>query len=223
MLKLTYCKVTDNPERLNEYLKKTEKLDWRSCDISSLSIIFNELTRLAYDDVRYYYRVRTKHRMISAFTRFVAWALGTAGLLAPLLAAAQPGLSHLGGWGYPLLACAGSVLLFNRLFGSTKGHVRYVTAQLALEHRITLFHLDWSHWFGQHPSPLLREDKFEEVFKLFNDFVKDAYRIVQSETADWGLAVVADMEQLSTQLANKNTVSSTSGQQKSNIDTDPKR
>jgi hypothetical protein len=169
-------------------------------DLEALKTLFHELNILVYDDVLYYTRVRNKHRRISAITRFFSWVLGAAGLLVPLIIGANPDLKEYSGWGYPLLAAAGAILLVNRLFGSTKGHVRYVTAQLALEHLITVFNLRWMSWLssnaGKEPEAIDRI----KVFKLFNEFIQAAYKIVQDETTVWGIAVMQDLDAVGKQL-----------------------
>lgn len=186
--------------RLMHYLENTKGVDWGASGKTALGTVFNELAQLAYDDVRYYDKARKRHRRLSQFTRFVAWACGTAGLLAPPLAAIRPEFKDLAAYAYPALVVGGATLVFNRLFGSTKGHVRYVTAQLALEHRITRFHLQWSQWLAKHPEESLAQAQVDEVFQLFSDFAGDTYKIVQQETTAWGLAVIADMEEVGKQL-----------------------
>lgn len=216
-----FFKTADNPDRLKHYLQQTEKQDWKSTGLATLTTIFTELTRLAYDDVNYYIRVRKKHRKYSQLTRWSAWLFGSMGVLVPLL---PPSLIAIfpfkveASWGYPLLAVAGSLTLLNRILGSTQGHVRYVTAQLALEHRITRFHLSWSRWLAQHPDGTSKNSEIDEAFDLFRDFAIDAYKIVQNETVAWGVAVISDMELLNQQSASKSSRSGGAGQDHSATD-----
>lgn len=190
----------NDPQRLKSFLSEMHTVNWQDSELEALKNLFHKLNILVYDDVLYYTRVRNKHRRISAITRFFSWVLGAAGLLVPLVIGATPDLKEYSGWGYPLLAAAGAILLVNRLFGSTKGHVRYVTAQLALEHLITVFNLRWLSWLacnaGKQPEAIDRI----KVFKLFNDFIDAAYKIVQDETTVWGIAVMQDLEAVGKQL-----------------------
>ncbi len=45
-----------------------------------------------------------------------------------------------------LLTVAPAVLLCNRLFGATGGHIRYVQVQIGLGRLMTEFRLDWRQW-----------------------------------------------------------------------------
>lgn len=195
-------KRANNPERLKVYLDSTGKLGWGTNNLDALDIVFSELAKLVYEDVLYYERARKRHRFFSQSTRFLAWLSGTAGLLIPLITAAGPSSMPGTGWGYPLLAASGSLLLFNRGLGATSGHVRYAIAQFALENRITLFQLEWSAWRAKQtraPAPNEQTPSTTvtaEGIELFKAFVKETYLIVQKETTEWGAAIVADMERL---------------------------
>lgn len=189
-----------DPQRLKAFQDSLQKMEWKTESQQALERLFQQLSILIYDDVLYYTSVRNKHRKISAITRILAWALGTVGLLVPLVISADPSYQKYAGWGYPFLAGAGSVLLLNRLFGSTKGHVRYVTAQLALEHLIAVFNLRWLSWGANNTGNDLTAEARAEVFKLFNEFIDAAYKIVQDETTVWGIAIMQDLEAVAKQL-----------------------
>jgi hypothetical protein len=191
---------TNDPQRLKRFIAEMDKMRWDTNPLPALEQLFKELNTLVYDDVLYYIRVRNKHRRMSAVTRLLALILGSAGLLTPLVVSANPALNSYAGWGYPLLAAAGAVLLANRLFGSTKGHIRYATAQLALEHLIVQFNLRWLAWRASIAGKSIVETDRHGVFSLFNEFIDAAYKIVQEETTVWGTALMQDLESVSKQL-----------------------
>lgn len=193
-------KKRPDPQRLRTFLDQLKRNDGAPDERTAVNRLFQELTTLVYDDVLYYTKVRNKHRLVSTITRTLAWLLGTIGLLIPLITSAMPSLQPYAGWGYPFLAGAGGMLLLNRLFGSTKGHVRYVTAQLALEHLITIYNLRWLSWLANTPQKELSAEKRATAFKLFTEFVEAAYKIVQDETTVWGIAVMQDLEAVGKQL-----------------------
>ncbi|WP_273825588.1 SLATT domain-containing protein [Pseudomonas asplenii] len=200
---------TDNPKRLRSFLEnmKNKQSDFR--DLQALNTLFEELCTLIHDDVLYYERIRAKHRRISTATRLTAFVFGTLGVLAPLLSSVVSKPDNLAACGYPLFAIAGSALLFNRMFGATKGHVRYVTAHLALQNLITLFYIDWSSWKSQHPQGVLSDEDITSAFALFKKFVGDAGKLVQDETIAWGQAVMEDMESAANQLIGKGSSNAT--------------
>src|SRR5262249_45046279 len=116
----------EHPERLHRFLKAMDGTDWKKTD-DALECLFIALNGLVYPELVYYYRARRRQHWFSSITRGLAILLGTAGILAPLLAAANS--TFFAGWaayGYPLLASAAAMLLVNRHFGVTGGHIRFV-------------------------------------------------------------------------------------------------
>lgn len=179
----------EDPERLRLFLQHLENADWRGSSTASLESAFKALNDLIYHEVLFYYRARKKQRGFSIVTRGLAVLLGTCGVMVPLLAAADPLLfKPVAPYGYPLLVASGAVLLINRMFGATGGHIRYVTAQLELERIITKFRLAWLEWLSRDTMVSERATN-AEAFQLMNNFVDEAYRIIQEETNVWGKSV----------------------------------
>ena len=87
-----------------------------------MSALFLAVDGLAEAEVTYYYRRRGTRALISSITRFIAWLLGSIGLLLPLLAGtSSTTFKELGQFGYAFLATAASFLAANSLFGGTEG------------------------------------------------------------------------------------------------------
>lgn len=192
----------EDPDRLRRFLDELNNIDWRNQRQEAFTKTFNALNELIHHEVQFYYRARKKQRLFSVLTRGTAVVLGTIGVMIPLLAGAD---ATLFGWaspyGYPFLVAGGAALAINRMFGATGGHIRYVTVQLELERIITKFRLAWLAYLageGSKESSLVLNP-----FNIMNDFVDQAYRVIQEETIVWGKAVSAALQEQQAQLPTK--------------------
>jgi len=186
---------TEDPERLRRFISQLENLNWDS-STTALSFVYAALNDLVYHEVLFYYKARKKGRRISVWTRVLAVFFGTAGVMIPLLAAADNELfKPISPYGYPCLAAAAAWLAINRMFGATGGHIRYVTTQLELERIMTKFRLQWLEWCSRDTMTPGNPATPEQAFKLMNDFANDAYRVIQEETLSWGKSTTESMGQ----------------------------
>jgi hypothetical protein len=180
----------EDPERLRRFLNQLEHVDWRSSSATALEKVFSALNDLIYHEVMFYYKARKKQRVFSISTRALSVLFGSIGVIIPLLAAADPILfKSMAPYGYPLLVAAAAMLAVNRMFGATGGHIRYVTAQLELERIITKFRLKWLEWLSRDTMTVENRATPTQAFALLNEFVDDAYRVIQEETIVWGKSV----------------------------------
>lgn len=183
-------KRVEDPVRLEHFLAALRALSWENSQKSALLGIFDALDELAYQEVRYYYAARVLHRRVSFFTRALAFAFGSLGLLVPLLAAANPKLlGWMSPYGYLLLAASAAALAANRLFGATGGHIRFVSTQLELEQLLTGFRLERISWLAKHEAEKLSKEGTHEALQLFRNFVERFYRVLRSETTVWGRSI----------------------------------
>ena len=195
-------KRVEDPDRLKRFLEVLSPLDWQNAPKESLEKTFSALNDLVYHEILFYYRARKNRRKFSIITRGSAVLLGTLGVLSPLLAGADPDLfKHLAAYGYPLLAAAASMLLINRLFGATGGHIRYVTAQLELERALTTFRLEWAEWAAQTAQESLSTETRAQAFQLFRRFSDLSYNIIQEETNVWGKSVSEALQEYSNYIS----------------------
>ncbi|MDP3230771.1 MAG: SLATT domain-containing protein [Acidovorax sp.] len=179
----------EDPERLQRFLKALEHADWIGNQPLALESTFSALNDLVYHEILFYYGARKKQRIFSQITRGLSIFLGTTGVMIPLLAGADPEFfKPYAPYGYPLLVAAGSLLLVNRMFGATGGHIRYVTAQLELERLLTKFRLAWLE-----AVTAVRGDKRDllpdSAFRLMHAFIDDTFRVIQEETNVWGKSI----------------------------------
>jgi hypothetical protein len=180
----------EDPDRLRRFLSHLENADWRGSSFASLEKVYSALNDLVYHEVLFYYKARKKQRAFSILTRGLSVLFGTVGVMVPLLAAADPELFRsVAPYGYPLLVAAASLLAVNRMFGATGGHIRYVTAQLELERIITKFRLKWLEWLSRDTMTPGNPATVDQAFKLMNEFIDDAYCVIQDETTVWGKSV----------------------------------
>ena len=216
----------DEPTRLKEFFHTVNAKEWSDETIlENLNKIYIALNKLIQSDVEYYDARRKKQRGLSTFTRGGAFIFGTAGILAPLLQSANPALfNNFAAYGYPLLAIAGAFLVWNRLFGATGGHIRYVIAQFDLGLLITGFRLDWSEWLAHNTRLPPEKDQINKAFKLFHNFSDQAYQIVQEETKVWGKTISDVLEEYANSIGVKNiSEEKTAYQAKSNNPANEKR
>jgi len=195
----------EHPVRLEVFLRALRSVSWASeARLTSLNDIFIALNELIHHEVVFYYNARKRQRLWSVFTRGVAFALGTAGILAPLLAAADPPqFKEFGSYGYSLIAAAAATLVVNRLFGATGGHVRYVEAQFALEQLMTTLRLDWQHWLAKNTSIPADQLQVAEAFALLKTFSDASYKVITEETKIWGQGISSALEEYAKSLPSK--------------------
>lgn len=182
----------ESPKRIEAFRGAIQSLSWNAQNaMASLDALYAAVETLVETEIRYYHRRRSGMFYISAVCRWVAWICGSIGLLIPLIAAAKA--APAGGsssYGYVFLAIAASFLALNSLFGGTRGHVRFFSAQQNLERLSTTSRIDWCDY------ELRRTDTTEsraEGFALIKAFTQHLYEISGAETEEWGQAVLKEL------------------------------
>lgn len=200
----------EDPERLSRFLDALGT-NWQNDPKDQFDRLFNAVNELAHHEILFYYRARKKQRRFSIVTRGLAILFGTAGVMAPLLAGANPDIFK--GWsayGYPLLALAAAMIVINRLFGATGGHIRYVTAQLELERVLTTFRLDWSEWRARYSSVPDTDKLYADGFAVLRSFCNALYKTIQEETNVWGKSVSEALQEYASTIAAQRKLPGTS-------------
>lgn len=194
----------ETPDRMYRFLKTTGSLSWApESRQESLGKLEAGLVCLALDEAVFYYRRRRSSRILSHTLRALAWILGTAGILTPLLSTAISSRGPVSTWGYVLLAASAAMLAANSVFDGTHAHVRATKAQLSIEHLITEFHLTWNmilatnQDFGEQAR---KEDGVhpgvDAAFAALLAFARAMSGVVNDETGAWATGVVASLEEL---------------------------
>ncbi len=186
----------EDPRRVRRFRERTESLQWDAANAeSSLSELFAAVDDLAESEVRYYYRRRGTRALISSLARFLAWLLGSVGLLLPLLAGtAAPVFRDWGQYGYVFLAAAACLLGANALFGGTSGHVRFVQVQLELEKLIAESRIAWC----RHLASTGDSRHLDAGFELVLAYAQGLHAATLAETGRWGedaLSALAEYRQ----------------------------
>ena len=182
----------ESPERIEALRARLVALSWDAANREeSLSELFNAIDALAIAELQYYFRRRTTRALISGVTRSAAWAFGTLGILAPLVAAtAWLPYPNLASAGYVFLAFAASCLAANALFGGTSGHVRFVTTQLEIERLMTSTRINWCALLASEDI----DDRNARCFKLIGDYAQRLYALTVGETGNWATSSLAELE-----------------------------
>lgn len=116
---------TEHPRRVEAFFSRIRDLSWTGEDrLASLDAIHEALNDLAQYEIEYYYYyyfARKRQRQVSSVMRGGTLVLGTAGLLAPLIAAADhERYAFLSPWGYVWLGGAAAILAVNKIFGANR-------------------------------------------------------------------------------------------------------
>lgn len=190
---------TEEPKRIKGFLDALCETQWSDDKLfENLNTIFNELNKLALSDLEYYNKKRAKHGKISNLTRQTSLIFGTIGALALILQNYKPISTVLSNMVAISTACftiAAAALAWNRLFGASGGHIRYVMAQFDLGERMVNFTLKWHEWQNKNKGLQPKEIDISGAFDLFSNFSKDIYKIVRDETQIWGKSVMDAMEE----------------------------
>lgn len=176
----------EDPIRIKLLSDAISSLSWTPKDMrESLLEVFNQLSILTHAELRYYYARRKAAGRRAVIFRIVAWTLGSAGLLLPLLQPLiQPPLPNLLAWGYLSIAVAGSFVVADKVFSGTEGHSRYVGTQLDLERQYTQFALEWQAsmvLYDVQPSAKGAVELLALALKYADSF----HKALASETSDW--------------------------------------
>lgn len=196
----------EHPSRISLFTNATASLSWTPQSYkASLEVLYLELSKLAYAEIEYYYGKRVSSKRISGICRFLAWLLGSIGILVPLL---KPVLGeHLPSdflsWGYVAFGFSGVILLFDSLFSGTQAHQRYTTSQLELEKIYTVFSLEWQACavkLSAEPTAASAMDLLERAVAFANEL----HRVLGAETSSWQEAVNKSLEDLKTKITTGN-------------------
>ena len=185
--------LVEHPKRIADFIEHTNKLDWSDAGLlASMTELADLHRQLFKSEIDYYFKRRRGRRASAIFFRGAGFIAGTAGALVPLLAVAEPRLAWLQPWGYLALGFAAAMFAGNRLFGGTEGHIRYVSAQYALEAQLQTFTLSWAKWRatltpGRRPTA----KQMADGFALMQAYANLGYDRIGNETAQWAAAVAA--------------------------------
>ena len=201
-------KSIEDPSRLVAFTDALASLDWKSDSYHlSAEILFRRLSDLMQAEVQYYYERRRQSRMISKACRFIAWLLGTVGILIPLIQSIweeKPPVQLLP-WGYIAFGAAGAALIFDNVFAGTQAHQRYTATQLELEKVYTVFALEWQAQLLK----LTTDRSPESALQLVNRavaFATELHRVMGAETFAWQEAVNKALSELKGKIDNSEPV-----------------
>jgi SMODS and SLOG-associating 2TM effector domain 2 len=180
------AKFPEDPIKLSEFRTTMQGLIWGAQGQASLDQLFWLVDGLAFCEVEYYYRVRRSRAFWSGTLRIMGLILATVGILCPLMSAAnRVYFSEIGVYGYAFLAAAGGTFAANELLGGSSGHIRFVSAQLALEKLITVARVDWASYLQQIAEKPLPDQESKKGFEIVAKYTDGFYSIVLSETGNW--------------------------------------
>jgi len=187
----------EDPIRIKEFSDALRTLSWdQASRRASLIVVFDQLSSLAHAELRYYYMRRKAASRRAATFRFLAWLLGTVGVLTPVVhpLLESPPAKFLS-WGFLAIALAGACVVADTVFSGTEGHGRYVTTQLKLERLFSKFSLEWQALlvlYDSQPSPESAASLIERAIVYADSF----HESLDSETAKWRATMQRVREEL---------------------------
>lgn len=165
--------------------------------LASLNQIVTALTDIIGAEIDYYSSRRDQASMATVL-RFLAWLLGTMGLICPLLAPMfEDGTGKAGAVdfmgrsvplasaGYIFIALAAAAIAANHVLGLTQGHIRFVTAQLELERLLAELNFEWVALKARRKDDAFSADDLKAAFRLFGKIRDAVYADMIEETQLW--------------------------------------
>ena len=138
---------------------------------------------VAQELIHWYDRKSRPRRAVSRLLRVVAVGLGILGGLCPLLG--DVGGIDFGRFGYVLLALAGGLFVFDKLFGFSTSWMRFTTAEMELREELDAFRVDWLALESLGTGSASPEQPLKLYFELSRNFVRTAHGIARKETELW--------------------------------------
>lgn len=137
-----------------------------------------------------WYRRRSRNfKVWSKYLRIFTLILMAMGILAPLyesilattnhslLAFLPHNLNYIE-LGYLAVAVGGVIYLFDKVFGLSKGWIRFMTTLIRIQNRIRSFQMAWIEGMATEPGDAAR-------VAMMHEFIADINRLTESETIQW--------------------------------------
>ncbi|WP_265595553.1 SLATT domain-containing protein [Verrucomicrobium sp. BvORR106] len=159
-----------------------------------------------YQSTRDWYGNRkAAKRDFSLFLRVLALlGVGCSGLV-PIVSELKvtPKISPL--WSTVLLALSGFIVMFDRLYGFTKGWIRYMRTMQQMERVMSQFCFDWETLKLTPPTPNASTPEAPSLpyLKLANEAIKKLQDLVTAETNEWATEFSSAVQDLDTATKGK--------------------
>jgi conflict system pore-forming effector with SLATT domain len=132
--------------------------------------------------IKWYAKNKKWPRRLSRCIRGFSLLLASIGIISPLIdnVLKIEGLNF-SQWGYLLIALSASAMLFDKYFGLSSRWVRFISAQLELEHKLNTFMVDWKKakcYSGD-------KDNCLNQIELIMKYVVDVGETILDETTKW--------------------------------------
>lgn len=162
----------------------------------SLAKLFDWCLEHGEEQVFWYRRRSRSFKNWSKSLRLVTLMLVGAGVLAPLLNGAWPdsGISWLP-LGYLAIGLSGMIYLFDKIFGLSKGWIRFMTTYLKIVHDTHEFRLAWLQMLESESAPKTK-------FSFLTGYLEALHKTVENETRIWASEFESSLRQLETLTRN---------------------
>ena len=150
--------------------------------------LFTRLTQKAQDVITWYQQSKRPKRRGAIWLRVGAILLGAAAGLLPLLLQilTRDGVPPFApAWSSVAVGLAATLLLLDRFFGCTSAWIRYIKAELLIQHLLEQFQLDWQAELAMAAGGQLDGRKVRKLLERAKTFLSQVNQVVQDETNAW--------------------------------------
>lgn len=160
------------------------------------------------DQIDWYDRKRRPKRILSQWLLGISVLLGGIGILCPLIESAckecripffdcSVSFLHLG---YIVIALAGIIILFDRVYGLSTGWMRFMETQMKLEQYLKEFCLDWARAVAVKVPEEKMDEHQQELLSQLRDFTHRVAELVMNETIAWKLEFRQNLSEIDKML-----------------------
>ena len=153
----------------------------------TLGKLFANLTQKAEDAIRWYQHSRRPKKRGAISLRVGAILLGAAAGFLPLLSqmlGRDGKLAFAPAWASVAVGLAATLLVLDRFFGCTSAWIRYIKAELSIQHLLEQFQLDWQAELAMGDAQHDKK-KVQRFLERAKRFLSQVNQIVRDETNAW--------------------------------------
>ena len=152
-----------------------------------LGKLFGSLTKKAQDTITWYQQSRRPKKRGAICLRVGAILLAAAAGFLPLVSqmlGRDGALALAPAWATVAVGLAATLLVLDRFFGCTSAWIRYIKAELAIQHLLEQFQLDWQAELAAGDAQAARK-RAQKLLERAKAFLGQVNQVVQEETNAW--------------------------------------
>ncbi len=177
------------PSRQDVQAARIDPLTWDAGgQEEALGKLFAGLTKKAHETITWYQQSRQPKKRGAICLRVGAILLGAAAGFLPLVAQLLSGDGKpvfAPAWATVAVGLAATLLVLDRFFGCTSAWIRYIKAELAIQHLLEQFQLDWQAELATAVDTQTARRRPQKLLERAKTFLGQVNQVVQEETNAW--------------------------------------